>query len=67
MTNLDTLSERTGGDTMTKKLSEIPFSVLDLAPIIEGGTAGEAFRNSLELAQHAENWGFHSLLGSRTP
>src|ERR1700758_2622211 len=35
------------------------FSVLDLAPIVEGGDAGQAFRNSLDLAQHAEKWGYH--------
>ena len=37
----------------------IPFSVLDLAPIAAGGDASQAFRNSLDLAQHAESWGFH--------
>jgi luciferase family oxidoreductase group 1 len=36
----------------------IPFSVLDLSPIVEGGTAADALRNSLDLAQHAEEWGF---------
>ncbi|MEO8501708.1 MAG: LLM class flavin-dependent oxidoreductase [Vicinamibacteria bacterium] len=36
----------------------IPFSVLDLSPICEGGTAAEAFRNTLDLAQHAERWGY---------
>ncbi len=36
-----------------------PFSILDLAPIVEGGTAAQAFRNSLDLAQHAERWGYH--------
>jgi luciferase family oxidoreductase group 1 len=36
----------------------IPFSVLDLAPIVEGGTAADAFRNTLDLAQHAETWGY---------
>lgn len=35
------------------------FSVLDLAPICAGGDAGLAFRNSLDLARHAEKWGFH--------
>ena len=34
------------------------FSVLDLCPIIEGGTAADAFKNSLDLAQHAEGWGY---------
>ena len=36
----------------------IPFSVLDLSPIIAGGDASLAFRNSLDLAQHAERWGY---------
>lgn len=34
------------------------FSVLDLAPVRLGGTIAEAFRNTLDLAQHAERWGF---------
>jgi luciferase family oxidoreductase group 1 len=34
------------------------FSVLDLAPITQGSTAAVAFRNSLDLAQHAERWGY---------
>ena len=37
----------------------IPLSVLDLAPIVEGGTAAQAFSNVLDLAQHAEAWGYH--------
>jgi luciferase family oxidoreductase group 1 len=36
----------------------IPFSVLDLSPITAGSTATHAFHNTLELAQHAERWGF---------
>jgi luciferase family oxidoreductase group 1 len=36
----------------------IPFSVLDLSPIIAGGDAALAFRNTLDLAQHAERWGY---------
>ena len=35
------------------------ISVLDLSPIIEGGDAALAFRNSVDLAQHAEQWGYH--------
>jgi luciferase family oxidoreductase group 1 len=34
------------------------FSVLDLAPIVEGGDAAEALRNTIALAQHAERLGF---------
>lgn len=36
----------------------IPLSVLDLAPIAEGSDAAQSFRNSLDLAQHAERWGY---------
>jgi luciferase family oxidoreductase group 1 len=35
------------------------FSVLDLAPIVEGGNAGLALRSSLDIARHAERWGYH--------
>ena len=34
------------------------FSVLDLAPVVEGGTASESLENSLELAQLAERLGY---------
>src|SRR5712691_8332757 len=34
------------------------FSILDLAAVRVGGTIAEAFRNTLDLAQHAERWGF---------
>jgi luciferase family oxidoreductase group 1 len=34
------------------------LSILDLAPIVQGGTPRDAFRHSLDLAQHAERWGF---------
>lgn len=36
----------------------IAYSVLDLAPIAEGSTPGDALRNSLDLAQHAEDFGY---------
>ncbi|HEX6322012.1 MAG TPA: LLM class flavin-dependent oxidoreductase [Burkholderiales bacterium] len=36
----------------------IPLSILDLAPIVEGGEAADALRRSLDLAQHAERWGY---------
>jgi luciferase family oxidoreductase group 1 len=35
-----------------------PFSVLDLAPVPEGSTPSDALRNTLDLAQHAERWGY---------
>ncbi|HTE20249.1 MAG TPA: MsnO8 family LLM class oxidoreductase, partial [Armatimonadota bacterium] len=37
----------------------IPLSILDLSPIVEGGSAGLALRNTLDLARHAEQWGYH--------
>lgn len=41
-----------------KKLSDIPFSVLDLSPINQGSTVAESLRNSLSLARHTERLGF---------
>ena len=39
----------------------IPLSVLDLSPIVEGGDAAQALRNSLDLARHAERWGYRRV------
>lgn len=36
----------------------IPISILDLAPIAQGSSASQAFRNSVELAQRAEELGY---------
>src|SRR4249920_3486229 len=36
----------------------LPVSILDLAPVVQGGSAAAALRNSLDLAQHAERWGY---------
>jgi len=36
----------------------IPISLLDLSPIVQGGTAAEALQNTLDLARHAERWGY---------
>ena len=36
----------------------IPISVLDLSPILQGGSAGDALRNSVDLARHAEALGY---------
>jgi luciferase family oxidoreductase group 1 len=35
------------------------FSVLDLAPVPQGSTPADALRNSLDLARHAEGWGYN--------
>lgn len=36
----------------------IPLSVLDLAPVPEGGAVQQALANTLDLARHAERWGY---------
>jgi luciferase family oxidoreductase group 1 len=36
----------------------VPLSILDLSPIVEGGDAGLALRNSRDLAARAEGWGY---------
>ncbi len=38
--------------------SSIPLAVLDLAPVVKGATPADAFRNTLDLAQHVERWGY---------
>jgi luciferase family oxidoreductase group 1 len=40
-------------------LSNIKFSVLDLAPIAQDHTAADAFKNSVALAQYVEKLGFN--------
>jgi luciferase family oxidoreductase group 1 len=35
------------------------LSLLDLCPIPAGSTPADAFRNSIDLARHAETWGYH--------
>lgn len=36
----------------------VPLSILDLSPIPEGGDVATALRNTVDLAQHAERWGY---------
>jgi alkanesulfonate monooxygenase SsuD/methylene tetrahydromethanopterin reductase-like flavin-dependent oxidoreductase (luciferase family) len=36
----------------------LPVSILDLAPIVEGGTPAQALRNSIDLVRHAERLGY---------
>jgi len=38
------------------------FSILDLAFVPEGATPAIALRHTLDLAQHAEWWGYHRFL-----
>ncbi|GEL11844.1 luciferase family oxidoreductase, group 1 [Flavobacterium glycines] len=42
-----------------KTLSQIKISVLDLAIVRDGGNATDTFKNSLDLAQKAEKWGYN--------
>ena len=46
-------------ESVDKKLSDIPISVLDLAQITVDGSPSDSFKRSLDLAQHAEKWGYH--------
>jgi luciferase family oxidoreductase group 1 len=39
--------------------AEIPLSILDLAPVGDGYTPGQALEASTELARRAESWGYH--------
>ncbi len=39
-------------------MSITPLSILDLSPISAGSDATAALRNTIDLAQHAERWGF---------
>lgn len=40
------------------RLANVPFSVLDLAPITQGSTIAQAFENSVTLARHVEKLGY---------
>lgn len=41
-----------------KKLSDVPISVLDLATIVADKKSADTYKNSIDLAQHVERWGF---------
>lgn len=41
-----------------KEVFHTAVSVLDLAPVLQGGNAAETLHNSLDLARHAEGWGY---------
>ncbi|MGP4106364.1 LLM class flavin-dependent oxidoreductase [Virgibacillus sp. L01] len=41
-----------------KTFNNIPLSVLDLAPVLEGSNPAESFKNSVDLAQNVEEYGF---------
>jgi luciferase family oxidoreductase group 1 len=39
-------------------MAMIPLSILDLCPINEGGSATRSIANTVDLARHADRWGF---------
>ncbi|WP_375443626.1 LLM class flavin-dependent oxidoreductase [uncultured Fibrella sp.] len=40
-------------------MNNIPFSILDLVPVAQGSTVNQSLQNALDLAQHAETWGYN--------
>ena len=42
-----------------KSLSDVKFSTLDLVPVRANGSPAQSLRNSLDLAQHVEKFGYH--------
>jgi luciferase family oxidoreductase group 1 len=52
-------------------MMRLPYSILDLAFVAAGSTPSDALQNTLDLAQHAERWGFrrfwlaehHNMIG----
>lgn len=53
------MSKDSNINKQTKEISEIPLNILDLAPVIAGGTPRDSFHRTLDLARHAEKWGYH--------
>jgi len=49
---------RSGNLSVVAGRLPVPLSVLDLCPVPTGESAGEALRRSIDLARHAERWGF---------
>ena len=42
-----------------KSLSDVKFSTLDLVPVRANGSPAQSLRNSLDLAQHVEKFGYN--------
>src|SRR5579863_8188231 len=36
----------------------VPLSILDLAPVVQGSTVADSLSRTLDLARHAERWGY---------
>lgn len=48
-------------ENASSNLKDVKFSILELAPIRDDGTAKDALENAKQLAQHAEKLGYHRL------
>ena len=46
-------------DDAAERPAMIPASVLDLSMVSEGGTVADALSNTLDLARHVEQLGYH--------
>ncbi|MEJ5996481.1 LLM class flavin-dependent oxidoreductase [Pedobacter sp. Du54] len=42
----------------TRNLASLTYSILDLATVIQGKTPADTFKRSVDLARHAEDWGY---------
>ncbi|MFA0964046.1 LLM class flavin-dependent oxidoreductase [Roseivirga sp. BDSF3-8] len=42
-----------------KRTDQIPYSILELAAVSKGKAIGQVYKDSLDLAQHAEKLGYH--------
>lgn len=40
-------------------MRNVPLSILDLAPVVAGGSPAQSFERMVDLAQHAERWGYN--------
>lgn len=40
-------------------MNNLPFSILDLVPVAAGNTVRQSLHNALDLARHAEQWGYN--------
>jgi luciferase family oxidoreductase group 1 len=56
--SLERMRQENPGMPTTSRLSKTPLSILDLAHLRQGGTLADAFHNTLDLARHAEQWGY---------
>src|ERR1700744_5113635 len=57
-TSFARMPHRATAPETTSEQTMIPFSVLDLSPVTAGATPADAFRNTLDLARHAETWNY---------